>query len=163
MLEYFNKWAFVYIGLYGYSFWEAGPKVLELFSNRGWSTIIDDPLISHVLADMSLIIGLLNGVLAEIIVALFPSSLNVEGEVEDDGVEAIIGIPFLVGSFIGFMVSHLLLSVISSAVDTVLVCFAEAPMELRQYHPLLFEQMDHVWRDKFSNSPMNTVSSFWMQ
>jgi Plasma-membrane choline transporter len=151
MLEYFNKWGYVYIGLYGYSFWEAGPKVLQLFSNRGWSTIINDRLISRVLTGMSLIIGLLNGVLAEVIVALFPSFLNVEVEVEDDGVEAIIGIPFLVGSFIGFMVSHLLLSVISSALDTVLVCFAEAPMEFRQNHPLLFEQMDQAWRDKFPN------------
>ena len=38
--QYFNKWSFVYVGLYGYDYLTAGRKALELFQSRGWSTII---------------------------------------------------------------------------------------------------------------------------
>lgn len=38
------------------------------------------------------------------------------------------------------------MSVVSSGVNTVLVCFAEAPGELRQNHPRLSNQMVRAWR-----------------
>jgi Plasma-membrane choline transporter len=147
MLEYFNKWGYVYIGLYGYSFWEAGPKVLQLFSNRGWSTIINDQLVYRVLNWMSLVMGLLNGVLAALIVVLFPSLLRCE----DDDSQANLWIAFLVGTFMGTMLSSLLLNIIASAVDTVLVCFAEGPMEFRQNYPEHFQRMEQAWLDAFPN------------
>ena len=36
LAEYFNKWAFVYVGLYGYSFIDSGKNVMTLFKTRGW-------------------------------------------------------------------------------------------------------------------------------
>ena len=148
LVEYFNKWGYVYIGLYGYSFWEAGPKVLQLFASRGWTTLINDQLIYRVMILMSLVMGLLNGVLAAVVVLLFPSFLKFE----DDGDSQVnIWIAFWVGTFIGTMLSHVLMSVVTSAVDTVLVCFAEAPMEFRQNHPEHFQRMDQAWLDTFPN------------
>jgi hypothetical protein len=38
--QYFNKWAFIYVGLYGYDYLTSGKKVLALFQERGWTTII---------------------------------------------------------------------------------------------------------------------------
>lgn len=38
------------------------------------------------------------------------------------------------------------MSVVSSAVDTVIVCFAEAPNEFRSNHSLLSDQMVRAWR-----------------
>merc|ERR1719491_499491 len=35
MLEYFNKWAYIYVGIYGYSYIESGKGVMQLFANRG--------------------------------------------------------------------------------------------------------------------------------
>jgi hypothetical protein len=32
--QYFNKWAFVYVGLYGFSFMESGKNVMALFHSR---------------------------------------------------------------------------------------------------------------------------------
>jgi hypothetical protein len=149
MLEYFNKWGYVYIGLYGYSFWEAGPKVLQLFSNRGWSTLINDQLVYRVLNWMSLVMGILNGVLASGIVSLFPSFLKFDDDNDDS--QANVWISFFVGAFIGTILSNLLLNIIASAVDTVLVCFAEAPMEFRQNHPSLCGKMEQAWLDTFPN------------
>ena len=36
VMEYFNMWAFVFVGLYGYPFIDAGKNVLTLFKTRGW-------------------------------------------------------------------------------------------------------------------------------
>jgi len=60
-LEYFNKYAYIYVGMYGYSYLEAGKNVMTLFSQKGWSIIISDNLISNVLSLFSLLIGCLTG------------------------------------------------------------------------------------------------------
>jgi hypothetical protein len=65
--KYFNKWAFIYVGLYGYSYVEAGKNVLSLFCYRGWTTIILDSLVSCVLGMMGFCIGWINTLLAAIL------------------------------------------------------------------------------------------------
>lgn len=57
LAEYFNRWAFVYVGLYGYGYLDAGKNVISLFRARGWSTIISDNLVYRMLGIMSLAIG----------------------------------------------------------------------------------------------------------
>ena len=61
IIEYLNKWAFIYVGLYGYSFLDAGRNVITLFQNKGWTTIITDDLTDNVLWLMSIGIGLATG------------------------------------------------------------------------------------------------------
>lgn len=61
ILEYFNKWAFIYVGLYGYGYIEAGRNVMQLFQNRGWEAIIADDLVSNCLALSSLLVAGLTG------------------------------------------------------------------------------------------------------
>lgn len=61
ILEYFNKWAFVYVGLYGYSYLEAGRNVISLFQNRGWEAIIADDLVGNTMFLVSVIVGGLSG------------------------------------------------------------------------------------------------------
>ncbi len=51
----------MYIGLYGYSYLDAGRNVLTLFHNKGWEVIITDNLAEGVLSMMSLVIGLITG------------------------------------------------------------------------------------------------------
>jgi hypothetical protein len=60
--EYFNKWAFIYVGLYGYGYLDAGKAIIGLFKARGWSTITSDNLVNRLLGIVILIIGLLTGV-----------------------------------------------------------------------------------------------------
>jgi hypothetical protein len=61
IIEYLNKWAYVYVGLYGYSYLEAGRNVITLFQNKGWSTLITDDLAENVLFMVSVAIGLITG------------------------------------------------------------------------------------------------------
>jgi hypothetical protein len=52
---------------------------------------------------------------------------------------------------IGFILCSTLFSVISSAVNAVIVCYAEAPAEFQENHPQLSEQMRATWRQAYPN------------
>merc|ERR1712183_589013 len=67
ILEYFNKWAFIYVGLYGYGYMDAGKNVIQLFKSRGWSALIADDLVGRALATLSLVVGLLAGAVGVIL------------------------------------------------------------------------------------------------
>ena len=56
--------AYVFVGLYGYTFLEAGKNVINLFKTRGWTTIITDNLAQSVLSMLSAAVGLLTGLIA---------------------------------------------------------------------------------------------------
>lgn len=64
VLEYFNQWAFVFVGVYGYTFVESGKNVMDLFKTRGWTTIITDNLASGVLGMLSAGVGLITGLIS---------------------------------------------------------------------------------------------------
>lgn len=63
-LNYFNQWAYVFVGIYGFSYMESGRRVLELFQARGWTTIITDNLVGYVLNVTTLTVSVLTGVVA---------------------------------------------------------------------------------------------------
>jgi hypothetical protein len=44
-MEYLNRWAYVYVGIYGYSFTRAGRAVSQLFHQRGFTALINDDLV----------------------------------------------------------------------------------------------------------------------
>jgi hypothetical protein len=50
---------------------------------------------------------------------------------------------------IGFVMCSTLLSLVSSAVNAVIVCYAEAPAEFQANHPQLSEQMRAAWKTAY--------------
>ena len=44
-MKYFNRWAFVFVAVYGLEFKEAGQKTHTLFRRLGWTAIVNDDLI----------------------------------------------------------------------------------------------------------------------
>lgn len=145
IIEYFNKWAYVYVGLYGYSYLDAGKNVITLFQNKGWTTIITDDLAENVLFMMSIVIGLITG-LVGLIVASLDQNIFANLDVENPGSAG-----FLVGFLVGFILASILMSVVASAVNTVIVCFAEAPNEFQTHHPQLSMEMRNAWRQAWPN------------
>ena len=140
IIEYLNKWAYVYVGLYGYSYLDGGRNVMTLFQNKGWSTIIADDLADNVLFMVSVAIGLFTGLVGLIIATLDKNIFAGVGY--DDNVG---GIGFIVGFLVGYLFASITMSVVASAVNTVIVCFAEAPAEFEQNHPLLSQEMRGAW------------------
>jgi len=105
--------------LRNYGYIDAGRRVISLFKTRGWQTIIADNLVGRLLGIMSITIGLLTGVLT-----LFAAFLVEEFEAKED-MHGWMAIGFEVGFFVGLILSGVFLNLILSAVDSVIVCYAE--------------------------------------
>jgi Plasma-membrane choline transporter len=141
IVEYFNRWAYVYVGLYGFSYLEAGRNVIQLFQNKGWTAIISDDLCDNVLFMISVAIGLASGLVGLIIGSLDSSMFA------DLGFDSSAGPAFFIGLMTGFIFSSIIMSVVGSAVNTVIVCYAEAPAEFQMNHPQLAAQMRASWME----------------
>lgn len=147
ILEYFNKWAFVYVGLYGYSYIEAGKNVFSLFKSRGWEAIIADDLVSNVFFFLSLCVG---GICAAIGYAFNEDSP--EGWFDNSPNPSTISATCAgLGFVAGFVLSSIMMSTIASAVNTVIVCFAEGPAEFEANHPELSRKMRDTWLEFYPN------------
>jgi len=154
---YFNRWAYCYVGLYGFDYISSGKKAMELFQARGWTTIITDNLVHRSLALVSIVIGALSGIICMLVAkatgwttTIFGSSNGEGGEGEGDSSSLLSvsddGIVFFICFLIGMTMSFILLNVVLSAVDTVIVAFAEAPAEFNTNHPALYNNMIQKWR-----------------
>jgi len=139
MLEYFNRWAFVYVGIYGDSFVNSGKAVMALFKNRGWTAIINDNLIQRTLALMAFVVGAMMAGVGALIPVMTGTWLD---EIENAS-WILAGVGFLAG----FLLTLILVGVIDSAVATVFVCMAEAPNVLESTHPALFYDLTAAWRE----------------
>jgi len=113
---------------------------MTLFRNRGWTSIITDMIIDRVLVMVSLGVGALTALVALIIGAAFQL-----------GEAGTLGAGALIGFILGFGMSATLFSVVSSAVNTVIVCYAEAPNEFQTNHPELSNKMRGAWRQAWPN------------
>mmetsp|Transcript_45140 Transcript_45140/g.51074 ORF Transcript_45140/g.51074 Transcript_45140/m.51074 type:complete len:551 (+) Transcript_45140:216-1868(+) len=154
---YFNRWAYCYVGLYGFDYISSGKKAMELFQARGWTIIITDNLVHRSLALVSIVIGALSGIICMLVAkatgwttTIFGSSNGEGGEGEGDSSSLLSvsddGIVFFICFLIGMTMSFILLNVVLSAVDTVIVAFAEAPAEFNTNHPALYNNMIQKWR-----------------
>ncbi len=137
IIEYFNRWAFTYVGVYGYSFIEAGKNVTNLFKSRGWTTIITDTLAQSVLTLVSVAVGLITGITC----LLFSYTHNM---VFGDELGASAA-AFFIGFTTGLVMTSTLLSLVSASVNTVIVCYADAPAEFKVNHPKLSDDMQAGW------------------
>jgi hypothetical protein len=149
LMEYFNRWAFVYVGIYGYKFTQAGKAVFQLFNQRGWDAIINDDLIGNVLSFAALGIGLvcagIGGAIGEAtdVVTFENTTLFL----------AVLG--FIVGA--GVAITPL--AVIDSSVATVFVCFAEDPAAFMQSHPDLYHPLVTEWHNLYPE--IMVQSGYW--
>ena len=133
LLKIFNRYAFCFVAIYGHDFKTAGRAVFDLFRRMGWTTIINDDLI-----EMTLNIGSL-GVAGLTALAgyLYSQAMNMTSEWAT--------ILAIVGGLFGFVMSGVCLSVVSSAVATIFVCFADAPQAFFQTHPDHAEALTSAW------------------
>jgi len=141
MLEYFNKWAYIYVGIYGYSYIESGKGVMQLFADRGWDAVIADDLVGNAIFLTAVVAGVVVGAVAGAYASINPSY---SGLAEDS-----LLIAFFVGLVTGLCICLVLLSTIASGVNTVIVMFADAPQEFASNHPELSQTMTETWEQFF--------------
>jgi len=140
LVEYVNVWAYVYVGLYGYDYWTAGKQVAGLFKARGWEVIINDNLIGRSFSLMSLFICFSTGLVGLLLGFVLLGPVG--------GFQA-----FLLGFLLGGSSCQVLFGVVTSAVNTVMVCFAESPNQLLQnnHDPKHFSQLVDAYRQAYPN------------
>lgn len=154
-LEYFNKWAFTFVGIHGDSYLASGRSVISLFKQRGWVSIINDALADIVMVVMKVSVSLLSGLMGWWLVN------------HDDDIFVGIGIPedkddvvgFVVGTLIGYILSSIMMELVGSAVSAVIVCFAEAPDVFNQNYKQLSEEMLDAWKKAYPDECADDFSS----
>lgn len=137
----FHEFAFVYVGMYGYNFLEAGKKANSLFKKRGWTEIVYDDLLENLLTIVSLVIGGTCGWISVIIEGLVDIPLI--------STEKPAMVAFGIGFVLGVVLSNMLFSVITSSVHAVLCCFAGNPVEFQNNHPICSHKMREAWRESW--------------
>jgi Plasma-membrane choline transporter len=139
IIEFINRWAYVMIGLYGFSYLEAGRNVIQLFQSKGWTVMITDDLGENVMFMISAAIGILTG-LVGIVLSLMDSNM-----LDSLGMGNPVATGFLIGLLVGFVFSSIVLSVVGSAVNTAIVCYVEDPAAFQMNHPMLSNEMRQAW------------------
>mmetsp|Transcript_25256 Transcript_25256/g.37419 ORF Transcript_25256/g.37419 Transcript_25256/m.37419 type:complete len:481 (-) Transcript_25256:216-1658(-) len=143
LLEYFNKWAFVYVGVYGYGYCEAGKAVMQLFKDRGWEAVIADDLVGMALFMSSLVVGLISAGVGALIVEVSPWWDEFIIAMGDDTAKIIAAV---LGFIIGLVLCSVVMSVIASSVNAAIVLFADAPAEFEQNYPELSGEMREAYQ-----------------
>lgn len=138
LIEYFNKWAFVYIGIYGYGYLEAGKNISTLFADRGWSVILNDNLVDNCLGLLSILLASISGTFG-----LIQEATSSWFEVFGDDLSKPSAFTF--AFLTGLIISNITFSIVSAAVDSSIVLFAEAPAEFAINHPSLSSKMQAAY------------------
>jgi len=137
-LESYNSWAYTYVGIYGYSFVEAGDRAHRLFQAREWQQVVNDNLIHFVFLMVSIGISGFTGTFGVLLE-------EVDG-FEFTSFHKPIITAFLIGCALGFVTSAtLLFGVLNASAKTLLVCFAADPYEFHKHHPGLSQDLRDAW------------------
>lgn len=131
----FQEWTIIFVGIHNLSYSEAASKVIELFEMRGLSTLLTQNVVSNLLFVSSVIISCMVGLFG-LILSIATQSIYI-----DQTPTEIFGIAAVVG-FIG---SRIFMCVIESAVNSVIVLFAESPYLLQSKEPSIYKEMSESW------------------
>lgn len=115
IIEYFNQWAFIFVGIWGLDYLESGKRVLELFQARGVTSIISNGLANYVLTNVVIFTSLMGGLFGYIV--------------------AHDWVAFWICFVIGLIVSIMMVNIVQSSVKAVIVCYADHPHKLYENHP----------------------------
>lgn len=63
IMEYFNQWSYVFVGIHGMSYLESGKAVIEMFKARGCSAILTNGLAIYVINAVVLLSGIACGII----------------------------------------------------------------------------------------------------
>ncbi|OQR81239.1 PNS1-like protein [Achlya hypogyna] len=156
IVQYFNKYAYSYVGIYGFSFIRAGKETYELFEKMGWSAVANDSLVDNVLLIGSAMVGLASAAAAYGVVTWDIKSNN---ELYTQNLSNPAVLP-VTGLLIGFSICYIIMAVINSSVATVFVLFAEDPHSLHHSHPELHDTLHEAWNEiypeEYAKNPHGT-------
>ncbi|KAG8949783.1 putative choline transporter, neither null mutation nor overexpression affects choline transport [Tulasnella sp. 424] len=130
LVEYFNRYAYIEIALYGKPYIPAAKDTWRLFKDRGIDALINDSLVGITLNFGGYIVGILSALFGYIYLRSTKPSYNSDGQYTA---------PVLLFAFlIGLQCMLTLGSAIEAGVSTIFVGLGEDPQVLAQRAPALF-------------------------
>ncbi|KAF8518950.1 plasma-membrane choline transporter-domain-containing protein [Hysterangium stoloniferum] len=137
LVQYFNRYAYIEIALYGKPYIAAAKDTWRLFQDRGISALINDSLVGMALTWGGYIVGLLSSLFGYLYLRLTHPAYNADGQYTA---------PVVLFSFIIGLTSSLTLSSsIEAGVSTIFVGLAEDPQVLAIRVPELFEMIRETY------------------
>ncbi|KAF0696647.1 Aste57867_12628 [Aphanomyces stellatus] len=143
LVEYFNMWAYTYVGIYGFDFRTAGKAVMELFNGRGWTAIINDDLSSTALSIGAFGVGVLTCCIGLVVAKFAPVDWAAQFGADETTRYVIFGV---LGFIAGFSMAMILANLVITALHTIFVCFAEDPLSFQRAHPEHYNELILTWR-----------------
>ncbi|EDK43288.1 choline transporter-like family protein [Acetobacter pasteurianus] len=139
LVQYFNKYAYSYVGLYGKSYIRSAKDTFDLFRFKGMDALVNDMFINNALHFYSLFVAYLSSLLAYLYLKFTKPGYN------DDGnyYAPVVAFTFL----ISMQICNITLSVIQSGVATFFVCLAKDPEVLQM------SQRDELFNEIQKNYP----------
>ncbi|CCG83274.1 Putative uncharacterized protein [Taphrina deformans PYCC 5710] len=132
-LQYFNKYVYVEVALYGKSYLNAARDTWHLIKQRGIDALINDSLISNVLSCGTTFIAYLTALLSYLYLKYTDPAYNATG-----GYYPVV---MAVAFCIGLQIANTTVVPLTSGVATLFVCTAVNPEILRDHFPSLFSEM----------------------
>ena len=136
VMEYFNRWAFTYVAVYGDSFKVAGRRTHALFARRGWSAIVSDQLVSLSFTCAAILVAVVVAIITYFLASVF-------------GCRGMRGLLVPTAALVAFMMGTCVTGVLDAGALTVLVCFAEDPRPCQRLHPEEFGALIGAWQTFF--------------
>ena len=128
---------------------------MALFKQRGWSSLIGDVLADAVMFTMKISVATLTALAGWWLVNKDDDIfVGVGVSAEDDD-----AIGFVAGGLIGYIISSIMMELVGSAVNAVIVCFAEAPDVFQNNHKELCEEMLTAWKRAYPDECSDDFSS----
>jgi len=139
LVDYFNRYAYIEIAMFGKSYINAAKDAWNLLKQRGIDALVNDCLVNNIWTFLSLAAGALCSVFAYVYLhTVRPSYIA-----DNSNYYAII---LLYAFIIGFQICHSLGYVaLSSGVSTIFVALGEAPQALQEKDPELFEYIRQTY------------------
>lgn len=137
MIQWFNKYAYIEISLYGKAYIPAAKDTWNLLKNRGIDAMVNDSLVGTVIMWGAYVNGFLCAVFGYIYLRYTHPAYNADGQYS----APIILYSFLIGINMGFTLG----SAIEAGVSTIFVGLGEDPMVLQERSPGLFQMIQQTY------------------
>ncbi|KIY53121.1 integral to plasma membrane protein [Fistulina hepatica ATCC 64428] len=137
LVQYFNRYAYIEIALYGKPYIAAAKDTWRLIKDRGIDALINDSLVGLTMTMGAYLVGLLSSLFASIYLKATSPAYNSNGQYTA---------PVLLFAFlIGIQCSLMLASSIEAGVSTIFVGLGEDPQVLANRAPQLFSKIASMY------------------
>lgn len=143
LLNYFNRYAYTFIAIYGEPYIPSGKRAFRLFAYYGLDAVMNDSLIGSVI--------MMGCFLGSFLCAFTALGISVFFELVNLADATTVGISFLLGFLTGYGVIVVCLETVDSAIVGLFVSTCEEPHRLKHKIPKLWNALHERYASKCSN------------